>query len=444
MSVTHPSIRPSSGSTRPLQVYLDSSDFSLLSDPLRATAELDEVLGRLTSYKNTGQVQFRFSAVHVFEAAPVGAGSQLSAQRRARLMHDLCGNCSMIGYLEIMKAEANGDAVHPYSDEGKWYPDITDLLPVNFLTAQKTELDSILKQKGVNREQRRRKSKEVFGRRGFKSHADSLIAASLQETIDDLGKVLPLSETELETLVTFARTGTGKSIAEASLRRVLADPSWIIERLATGSGDLGTALGWLRPAGAELAQTFGDIAKQIVESDQKLDEALNAQRTSLDCMPDLDWKSEVLETNSALTQRIRDQRKQRWKNLLLSWTNALAETAGFKAGFTFQRALTSVEAQARFPGIFTAVSVSLHSTQRAAATNGRNIAISDYGDMLHAVYAPYVDLYRPDAFMKDAISQAVRCKSTVVPRLTELPEAIERSLSRQCRGKNESTCIPAL
>lgn len=427
--MSHPSKRPLTGSTRPLQVYLDSSDFSVLSDPQRATAELDEVLRRLTSYKNSGRVQFRFSAVHVFEAAPVGAGSQLAAQRRAHLMHDLCGSYSMIGYLDIMKAEAIGEAVHPYSDEGKWYPDITDLLPVNILTAQKSELDSMLKEKGVNREQRRKKSKEVFGRRGFKSQAESLIAASLQDTIDDLRKVFPLSETELETLVTFARTGVGRRVAEASLRRVLTDPSWIVERLATGSGDLGAALGWLRPAGAKLAQTLGDIAKQMIEVDQQLDRTLSAQRADLDCTLDLDWKSALLEKNSALAQGLRDQKKQRWKNLVLSSTNALAENACADTDFPFQKALTGTEARERFPGIFTAVSVGLHSTQRAAATNGRNIAISDYGDMLHAVYAPYVDLYRPDAFMKDAISRAIICKNAVVPRLTDLPDAIDRTIS---------------
>jgi len=65
------------------QVYLDSNDFSLLSDPKRMDASISQILDKLEHWASNGIVEFRCSAVHAFEAAPIGIEAQEATERRA-------------------------------------------------------------------------------------------------------------------------------------------------------------------------------------------------------------------------------------------------------------------------------------------------------------------------------------------------------------------------
>lgn len=56
---------------RPFQVYLDSSDFSVLSDPFRRTQEIITLESQLISWRNAGLIEMRFAYLHLIEAAPI-------------------------------------------------------------------------------------------------------------------------------------------------------------------------------------------------------------------------------------------------------------------------------------------------------------------------------------------------------------------------------------
>lgn len=60
---------------------------------------------------------------------------------------------------------------------------------------------------------------------------------------------------------------------------------------------------------------------------------------------------------------------------------------------------------------------------------------SDAGDILHATYLPYVDLYRTDGRF-GALMNSVPKPSTVqvVPKLRQLPEVIEKELEKRLRA----------
>lgn len=57
----------------PITVYLDSNDYSRLSDPRRKKAALDKVRLELLSLTESRQVRFAFSGVHISEMAPLDA-----------------------------------------------------------------------------------------------------------------------------------------------------------------------------------------------------------------------------------------------------------------------------------------------------------------------------------------------------------------------------------
>jgi hypothetical protein len=71
---------------RPLTVYLDSSDYSVLSN----RAEYAKCLNELNSFSQSGRVIFVFSCAVVSEMLPINRDHLLAANSRINLMNKLC------------------------------------------------------------------------------------------------------------------------------------------------------------------------------------------------------------------------------------------------------------------------------------------------------------------------------------------------------------------
>ena len=82
------------------------------------------------------------------------------------------------------------------------------------------------------------------------------------------------------------------------------------------------------------------------------------------------------------------------------------------------------------PGLTVAVR-SLHSAAwTVTSETPRKPKLSDFPDAMHAVYAPYVDVFRADSFMAPYISRHVsKHGTTTVSKLTNLPKAISEVLA---------------
>ena len=74
----------------------------------------------------------------------------------------------------------------------------------------------------------------------------------------------------------------------------------------------------------------------------------------------------------------------------------------------------------------------LHSAWGTAISKTpRQAKLSDFPDAIHAMYAPYMDVFRADSFMSAHIAKHVASKMTrVVPKLIQRPDAIRTALSR--------------
>ena len=70
---------------RALSVYLDSNDYSDLSNPRMQSAETTTLRARLQAWSDTGQVEFWYSAAHITEMAPLGVQYSAAANARARI-----------------------------------------------------------------------------------------------------------------------------------------------------------------------------------------------------------------------------------------------------------------------------------------------------------------------------------------------------------------------
>ena len=91
--------------TGAITVYLDSQDYSRMSDVQTITPELDQVRDALQRHAATGQVKFVFSAAIVSEMMPLEAQHASLASRKANLLFDLCGPHTLISLKRLFDAE---------------------------------------------------------------------------------------------------------------------------------------------------------------------------------------------------------------------------------------------------------------------------------------------------------------------------------------------------
>jgi hypothetical protein len=413
-----------------LEVYLDSSDFSTLSNPKTLTPEFSKVLDQLKKFRDEGKVNFRFSNVHVTEVAPVVATENLAAEMRAELMLELCGSKVMIDYTRLLESEVKAEPIDAFSNSGQWYPSIDGLLPENIGLLHKKMADEALNEQGLNREQRRLRKKTILNKRGLKPKFVELINSSNTERANSLAKTFPLTDSEARVTINFLQTGKNREQAEAAFLRVLTDPRWLIKKIAGSPADIETLSGWLRVGGKVLAET---VTKSTAEMQRlRLEEIHheNELKSIIIDFTDTDLKNNLLNKQSSRIQKAANSRSKFWQDIFLRTVNNCAESIGRESNIKHAVAITREEAFLRFPGVSTLAAVMIHSWQCASNVNPRLFRASDLGDAFHAIYAPYVDIFRSDGFMADPIQQAtIRYNTKVVGKLRDLPEAINAAIN---------------
>ena len=113
----------------PLQVYLDSSDYSRLS-ATRLDATMAATKAQLFHLRDAGICEYRYSYVHILEMAPVDVAAIAASERRLGLAQELCGMKCLYPTDELLKRElaialkpAHGsDKALARSDDAEWLP----------------------------------------------------------------------------------------------------------------------------------------------------------------------------------------------------------------------------------------------------------------------------------------------------------------------------------
>lgn len=82
------------------------------------------------------------------------------------------------------------------------------------------------------------------------------------------------------------------------------------------------------------------------------------------------------------------------------------------------------------PSLVTCIRVLHSSTWNSIGEYARQPKKSDWLDCLHAMYAPYVDIFRTDSYMAPIIQEhSKKYGTTVVSKLDKLTEAIEARIA---------------
>lgn len=113
----------------PLQIYLDSSDFSKFADPVDNARETGEIEAFLLARKAEGSIVVRYSESHVVEAAPTRVADIPAALRRYGKIRALCGTDCLAHFVDIVEDEVRrvrqGEQLPreaTWRGDGFWYP----------------------------------------------------------------------------------------------------------------------------------------------------------------------------------------------------------------------------------------------------------------------------------------------------------------------------------
>lgn len=379
----------------PLCIYLDTSDYSRFADiSYRNEPGLADILTFLREKKEQGLVEFRFSVVHLFEFLKDPSRREL-ALRKVQIMEELCGGQAFRHFSDVfdLEREALRSEADPaplvVSDEGEWYPSVEQDDDDSF------SLDALI-----------RRLQESF---------PALPAAELRGLIknpeaaafvkDGMSKRFPLADLYESNLLDrfFASEVPGNLLAR-ELIKAFARPSVFLNHYLEGN-----------PKAQEVFKALPRLEKnlhgKLVQAQEGLkahvklvlgleQEDIKEVRRYVKKLSLVDSSAPYLEIDELPTNLQRALER----NLFLKELPALS---------THFHLLTAYLRDLIYPSPVLP-----------------EIKESDVGDILHATYLPYVDIYRTDGRFGALMNNVPRPITVkVVSKLHQLPKAIDERLA---------------
>ncbi len=391
-----------------IKVYLDSSDFSVLSDIKKKTSESVAIADQLFRWSDSGDIQFVFSGVHLTEMAPLRTADSKAAEARADLLERLCRRNAMLSSDKVIHAElqylkdSSTTAFNTYSAIGEWFPDVGHF--VEQIDVQEI-LDIAIAEIGLNRKQRRdlgQISKNKLSESKMRAYLPSKILEN--GGLDTLMASYPMTQANAQTIMRFLLDEGTKEEAETAFLESLRSPGTFVRWFEKNRGTFNPFVESFRRPGREMLAKIEDTLRDF-----------NALRGQSFAQVDYDL-------TAARWRKMQDE-------LLCSAVmNAMQEAfPDFKGGVSASRI------DQYCPGMSTFFRT-IHSAIRDSLgrANQRRPSSSDYVDGLHALYAPYVDIFRADSYMSQHIKMHVsRHETTIVPNLSQLIPAIRVHLNEK-------------
>jgi len=393
---------------RPLVVYLDTQDLSRFGDVLRGKADArhEKLFADLEARKLAGDVVFPVTMPLMSELLQYDTAHRETTLRKAEAVERLCGVHAMPATTRLVAMEvarsahqfglvASAPHIEIPSDDGLWFPSLTDTLHDlrdSMHAAARKSLATSLPDPSMR--QRAEQILEIIDW-GVE------VAALAPKIAEEVG--LP-ADAVLASVVPFLRGEI--SSAEASRRMLsgISEPSVFVNMYFERSGPMGDLPTWISAASTTVSRYL-----------------------------------------TAVRDHIGGLRVAKNKKLVRLLVSRL--TPSFRA-ISFELARLSVDEFELSDGIIDAIAAdadaasSIPSAEIAVAaleaytlqilgvtTGGSKIEGSVGGDLLHAFYIPYVDLWRSDRRFGALLRQALpRYRDRISGPLTELPKAIEAKL----------------
>ena len=395
--------------------YLDSQDYSALTDPKLDAPERRQIKSNLLHLASSRQVRFAFSAAVISESVSLTADAAHLAELKAELLSELCGSNALVSFDRLVAAEVNALAhrsappKNMFDAHGRWFPEISiDEKPPQLSEIVRELAEEDMKVMGLSRQVRRAKLRALI-KNGKPSSALSAHLAQQDSNafVTEILKKYPMHPEYADVMVKYTLgRATEKDFSEA-LMNSLTDPRWMMKWFTTQHAISSPIAEYVRRPGRELGEAMRSLARISAQW------ATTLRDTGLDVDP--------TGKNGEITSRWQEMAERQ----LITITRGLADAQDIELGN-----YETIDVITCCPGIAAGVKA-MHSSLWANVGEGRREEPSDSQpvDALHAFYAPYVQVFRADRFMAPHIQKQMRNPGTiVVPRLSQLVGTLERQL----------------
>lgn len=391
----------------PLKVYLDSCDFSDLSDPAKDSREIREIFSRLHQWSVSGEVVFIYSYVHIAEVTPTTVDAIFHARRRGEMIATLCrGNCFKFPQ-KILRNELNqlsGVYDQEFSEVTRnngWLPEEISIFSRDaFRSAVENEVKDILNSSGgdLTRNQRRVAKKKS---RKLKSYEFSS-KKFLEDRFSEIKNVYPVRSEFKDKFFGYLNGAVSDNAMNEAIYQEVADPQWVCEWML-GENQYSEFVKTLRDRANRLFKLLDPAAREF------RDHVIDHRRRGVIS------KAEFRESSNRMMVSE--------DSGVLEILNKIMEKEGIFAGVDSLGA-----AKQHAPGLYTALKT-ISSRFRKASLGEQRLLRSDFMDALHAIHAPYVDVFRADSDAAKNIP--VLAGTQIVANIHGLIDAIEKRLSDQ-------------
>lgn len=394
-----------------LTVYLDSQDYSTLTDPKQLTPALVELRERLKSYAKSGRAQFVFSGFVVAEVTPLAANVASLAAAKADLLSELCGRNALVPIEKLLTMEVNalsGASVlapNPFDGGGNWFSDIAPTGGGGLWREMEVRMNGDLRNLGLTRQQRRAQSRKLIKngqpRTALRTQFEQQDTASLMRPFFDSYPMSPEYET---VMLRYCKGLATDAELDEAVRGSMRDTKYMMRWFATSQALANPIAEYVRKPGREMGAGLRRLATVTKYYAEFL----------------LNQDPPTPLTALAKEWEIR-QRSQ-----MCGVVRAFAESESLAVPATFDAA----DVVAKCPGVATMFGA-LYSRVWENVAGGMKKEVSDSltVDSMHALYAPYVDVFRADREMAPHIAKQLKPHGTaVVAKREELPTVIERLL----------------
>jgi len=427
---------------RPIQVYFDSSDFSRFGEVIggRGKPGDEQLMIELEKLSASGDVEYRYSYIHVVEAAPTTDTALHFAIERADAIMRLCRRRALPPFMYLPIIEAAGSAVEPdildprdrlrfngRSDSGQWFNSFRQVFLDSTASLREMYNDPI---KAVaendpdfpmNRAMRRKvkkKSSPKLMSQQFAREIPTMWPAFMERVQAEF----PFSN---ETSELWQKHLLGKCSTEQvndSLQRDLSNLPNLMHWLKPSGGTrLRELPGWLR-------ESAGKYKLVVATAWAMRDDGIKNSTTIL-------GKDEV----QAIWNDSRSRRRESFQNRIREGVRkTILEEGDYiqELGVNME-ALTAVVDEKwieAFPSQRVLVEAYMGNFEKNISPFEQQRKIekvgSDVGDIMHALYMPYVDILRVDGFANQYLKTASSLMNTeLVDKLEKLAPAIRKRLS---------------
>lgn len=398
--------------TTKVTCYLDTQDYSTLTDPKLSTPELRKVKEALMHLARSHQVLFVFSAAVICESVPLTPESVHLAELKADLVSELCCSNALMSFDRLLRMEVTAlaqrsaehmDAIDP---RGRWFPEIPEnLTPESPWEYMQSRTQEDMKSMGLSRQQRRAKEREIFKNGKPRGPLlESLNNEFVNTFVTEVCAKFPMHPEYAQVMVRYAIGQATEADFNDALMNSLSDPRWMMRWFRTEHGMSSPVSEIVRAPGRDLGSKLRDLANHSqLWANNLRDAGVDADPTGKKGAITIRW-AEMVDYQ------------------LISLARASAERAQMDVGDC-----CASDVLAFCPGLSVCIR-SLFSSVWTNVGEGRKEAPSDSQpvDALHALYAPYVSVFRADRFMAPHIKgQLSNTSSEVVSKLSQLVDVLD-------------------